>query len=519
MRITEIEINNFRAFYGKHTINLDSKGKNLMVFGENGSGKSSFYLALKAFFDASQNPIDLGSYENIFIPVSQQGTCYLQFKIKESEASSATTTIKVDSQNNSIQGRERLLVADANKIKGFFDYKSLLKTHLVHNHDVNIFEILIHDILCEQVNRISNRTFLEQWTRINYLCFELKQGVHVRNEIRSHLTEFNDGLRAKLNDIQADVNIFIKKFGYDIEVELDFEGVEYVGRRDLREEIVKLKIKFFSKEIPLHQHFLNEAKLSALAISLYLAAIKSNPSTGVLKTVVLDDLLIGLDMGNRLPLLEILKEYFHQDYQIIMTTYDKVWYEIVKSFFGDSEWKYIDIYSKKLTDSDFEMPIVRQNNDYIHQAQEYLDQRDYKASAVYIRSEFERLIKDYCEAKDLLVKYNSKQKKLKSEDFWTAIKNQTNIDDNLIHEIEMCRGTVMNPFSHHDLSQPQFLVELQNSIDAVKKLKTPSFNKDNNKTFGRLTAKIRDLEQEIAQKDVLIHRLQGNLQNRQTPIP
>lgn len=514
MRITEIEINNFRAFYGKHTISLDNKGKNLMVFGENGSGKSSFYLALKTFFEASQNPVDFVSYENIFIPASQKDSCYLQFKIKESETSSATTTIKVDVQNNSIQGREKILVADANKIKGFFDYKSLLKTHLIHNDDVNIFDILINDILCEQTNRISNQTFLRQWKSIKDLCFNNRQSVNIKRQILESVDSFNNGLNAKLIEIQADTNVFIRKFGYDIQVELDFEGVEYIKRRDLRKNLVKLKIKFFSRDIPLHQHFLNEAKLSALAISLYLAAIKSNPSTGVLKTVVLDDLLIGLDMSNRLPLLEILKNYFQQDFQIILTTYDRIWYEIVKSYFGDSEWKYIDIYSKKLTDSDFEMPIVRQNNDYIHQAQEYLNQHDYKASAVYIRSEFERLIKDFCESKALLVRYSTKQKKLTSEDFWIAIKNQTNIDNALIQEIEMCRGTVMNPFSHHDLTQPQFLVELQNSIDAIKKLKTPSFNKDAGKTFERLISKIQSLEQEISQNKTTIQQMQIQLRNR-----
>lgn len=517
MRITEIEINNFRAFYGKHTIGLDNDGKNLMVFGENGSGKSSFYLALKTFFESSQSPVDLRSLENIFIPASQKDSCYLQFKIKESEVSSSTTTIKIDVQNNSIAGRERTLVADANKIKGFFDYKSLLKTHLIHTNDVNIFDILINDILCEQVNRISNRTFLDEWRRINYLCHELKQGVHVRNQIAGLITSFNDGLKAKLIEIETDTNLFVEKFGYDINAKLEFEGIEYIGRRDIRKDKVKLSIKFFSKDIPFHQHFLNEAKLSALAISLYLAAIKSNPSTGVLKTVVLDDLLIGLDMSNRLPLLDILKDYFQDEFQIILTTYDRIWYEIVKSYFGDSKWKYVDIYSKKLTDSDFEMPIVRQNNDYISQAEHYLTERDYKASAVYIRSEFEKLIKDFCESKGLLVKYNSKQKKLTSEDFWNAIKSQTNIDDALVHDIETCRGTVMNPFSHHDLTQPQFHVELHNSIEAVKKLKTPNFNKDAAKTIDRLQSKIRDLESEILRKETTIGLMQRQLRERGNP--
>ena len=53
MKITKIEIKNFRAFYGTHQIALTKEGKNLLVYGENGSGKSSLYMALKLFF-ASQ---------------------------------------------------------------------------------------------------------------------------------------------------------------------------------------------------------------------------------------------------------------------------------------------------------------------------------------------------------------------------------------------------------------------------------------------------------------------------------
>ena len=54
MRITSIGLKNFRAFYGEHIINLGNHGKNLLVYGENGSGKSSLFLALQAFIFAHQ---------------------------------------------------------------------------------------------------------------------------------------------------------------------------------------------------------------------------------------------------------------------------------------------------------------------------------------------------------------------------------------------------------------------------------------------------------------------------------
>ena len=58
MRITKIEIKNFRAFYGTYQIDLHRAGKNLLVYGENGSGKSSLYLALKSFLESSEDKFD-----------------------------------------------------------------------------------------------------------------------------------------------------------------------------------------------------------------------------------------------------------------------------------------------------------------------------------------------------------------------------------------------------------------------------------------------------------------------------
>jgi predicted ATP-dependent endonuclease of OLD family len=46
-RIKKIEINHFKGLYGKHEIDLTNSGKNLMLYGENVSGKSSVAKAIK----------------------------------------------------------------------------------------------------------------------------------------------------------------------------------------------------------------------------------------------------------------------------------------------------------------------------------------------------------------------------------------------------------------------------------------------------------------------------------------
>src|SRR5215212_9152993 len=68
MKITKIQLKNYRAFHGNsYTIDLP-KGENLIVFGENGSGKSSLYFALRDFFtvDKSEMHINKPPYRNFF---------------------------------------------------------------------------------------------------------------------------------------------------------------------------------------------------------------------------------------------------------------------------------------------------------------------------------------------------------------------------------------------------------------------------------------------------------------------
>ena len=67
MRITKIELKNFRAFCRPVEIDLHKTGKNLLVYGENGSGKTSLYLALKSFLESSEDTAPrFDTHQNIF---------------------------------------------------------------------------------------------------------------------------------------------------------------------------------------------------------------------------------------------------------------------------------------------------------------------------------------------------------------------------------------------------------------------------------------------------------------------
>ena len=517
MRITDIHIKNYRAFYGEHHICLDKDGKNLMVYGENGSGKSSLFTALQDFLKSSVGKIDVE--ENIFVPASQKNTASIKVDIKESPETSKTTSFELKITDKEIISADKTLIADANKIKGFFDYRSLLRTHLGHKDRVDLFELLIGKIeysfggilisiepgiLQNSINEFSTREFGREWFAIYKDTFTRRQDKKQKEATKNYLsTKFNPGLKKLLKDIEQDTNTFMRYFGANVKISLDFDKVEYQGRRKLSGNNINLKINFFEKSIPKHQLFLNEARLSALAISLYLASIRVNPLTGALKVLVLDDLLIGLDMSNRLPLLDILKKHFievdkDKQFQVIMTTYDKVWYELVRNYFVAEKWKYTEIYTKSLRDDDFEIPVIFNENGYLERAKHYLTEKDYKASAVYLRTEFERIVKTICDKQKIPVCYHKNQKETTSEDFWTAIVSQTDLDPALIHEITIHRGVVMNPFSHYDLEKPEFEAELKATITAVEKLKAIDPKSLKKITIEQLKKEIIGLKKEPA---------------------
>jgi len=80
LRIQTIEITNYKAFLQTHRFKV--VGKNLFIYGENGSGKSSLYYALKDFFQVSVEDIDLKGLENIFVPAGEEGKTAIKVTFK-----------------------------------------------------------------------------------------------------------------------------------------------------------------------------------------------------------------------------------------------------------------------------------------------------------------------------------------------------------------------------------------------------------------------------------------------------
>lgn len=471
MRITEIEIKNFRAFYGSYRIDLHKARKNLLVYGENGSGKSSLYLALKLFLESAVRDLRFEEHQNIFIKDNETGYIKLCLRADRRSKQYAYEWSRTVKETN-----DRLIV-DASRAKGFLDYKTLLATHYTQREKeaVNVFDLLVDTLLANTINEVTDQNFADDFASI-------QQAIPIRNSKRQIdaledlIQDFNIGLASKLEELREKASEIISKFEYNITLNFDVRRITYNrSKKTLENQEIFLNVQFFDKGIASHHHFLNEAKLSAIAVAISFSSFLLQPESD-LRILALDDVLVGLDMSNRLPVIDIIKEYF-SDYQIFFMTYDRAWYEIVKQRTEGSKWKYAWKYAEfhfSKTD-ECEIPIYIENKAYLEKAKEYFEANDYKACIIYLRTAFEIAIKEFCEDKKLQVRYREDPKKLTSEDFWNSIKNGKDdtpfLKQSLIDELELYRNIVLNPLCHSRIV-PEIKGEISEAIEVVEKLKS-----------------------------------------------
>ena len=148
-RIVEINIFNFKAYFYPTTIKLD-KGENLLIYGENGSGKSSLYKSLDFFFEQSigrektkfQANVHTGSKDG-FVKLLFKDVDVLNSSQEESAAYSSTAMI---------ESTFAPFVKSTARTKGFLDYTNLLNVYFNKKSGDNLFDLFL-DLLSDYVNK------------------------------------------------------------------------------------------------------------------------------------------------------------------------------------------------------------------------------------------------------------------------------------------------------------------------------------------------------------------------------
>lgn len=558
--ITEITLNNFRGFGKPETITIP-KGNHLLIYGENGSGKSSIYHALKDLF-ASSVPRNNTTFKvNKFQELAGNDKGNVTIKVSTVDNDNAPVEYKFNSSeipSTTVNQQDIIL---ANKFKGFLDYKQMLKVHALEIPDgetPNIFPLLIKDLLSKHripdpkggattvellleysrikigLGRAHNSKFKnlaeveDSLDKLNAEIEELEREIEVdednsekigllqiyKNDMSFHvslrdkfillkeLNQLNHSLIDKdeknglLRKVFRKANVYLRAyFKNKIKLNIVFNGLNFSENEKTVEEKIELKVSYAGTEIESYQAFLNEARLSSLAICLYLASIKtSDPDSSALKVLYLDDVFIGLDTSNRFPLLEIIKkEFINKGFQIFISTYDRQWFELARHWFEneyrfENEKKIFKCLELFVSDNggnpaapDYPI-LIDPSLTYLKRAEAHYEKKDFPAAANYLRKTCEAELKRIL-PKSLTCKFNFNTDEIEIYSLDNMIDNffgflkEYELDIIPFKHFKTYKKIMLNPFSHDNPESPHYRREIQDGIILVKELQKISQTK------------------------------------------
>lgn len=530
-RIKEVHINNFKFFPETEPIKID--GKNILLYGENGSGKSSFYWALYTLLESSQksdvaeiqkyfNKLNPQSLVNIHATADATGVDNSFIKIILNDE----TDFEVRHQNTAInaneQAKESLLASD------FLNYRLLQKTHSVkHTEEIDLFSLFEDAVLpylqftdtkwhndageivlknASDIYKIVNKGPQKIYKNSKGKDAYPQKSKHksAYNEILNLAKNFDQGLEKLIIDLNRIVYPILRdKLKYDIDFELELVKVRKVKLTTSNYLQPKYSIKLIIKNyfgqgsIPKPQSFLNEAKLSSIALAIRLGILELRFQNASLKILVLDDLMISLDMSNRDKIVRLfLDEYawFYdateaieanrdKGHQTFILTHDRSLFTFIKNDISNlpankkDTWKLIEMYADDIDDSDpnsFEKPKVFYEQNDLAIAVKHYKQHDYPAAANYIRKYSEEIfckwLPEYCwKDKESSEKSNNKMP------FQNILDNSINVFwprfgavPPLYLELKKYLRILLNPLSHADVGVERYKGEIKRVIQVVE---------------------------------------------------
>lgn len=504
-RINRIEIENARAYYDRLPIALD-RGENLLLYGENGSGKTSLYKSLRDFIQSFYAPVEYTP--NRYKAAGETGEVMLSIgdydEGTNSVAGAVNYSLAPGADNTHIENTAFMKALALSK--GFLNYRDLLKVYLYDETDPNLFDFFVNHLLGNHVPVAQGRSIAinKEWNRLNVNLYE----VHDRrtNQHRlglSQLAEFEVMLRSVLDNLFDEVNQYLDKYFDNFELAIDYElkPMDFLYHRWKWEwEVVqdlRLKIALGDSDINDYTEGLNEARLSAIAICLYLAALRANPGSEM-RMMFLDDIFIGIDSSNRWPILRILENEF-ADFQIIIATYDRSWYCLARNYLMNhraDRWKCVNLFSlpKQVNGQNLFVPVLTVGTSDFDKAKEYLHgQRpvDLPAAANYFRKALEDLISEKNLPKELFLSDDYSLipgfKLTKRVGALTNLFMKTGEDATHVMTVETYLHPLIHPLSHHEEEAQVYrreLMAVENAIAGLYK-QIESFNKRCKLLMGR----------------------------------
>jgi AAA15 family ATPase/GTPase len=570
-RIKELRIKNFKAFQEEEVFDFGKNGKNVLVYGNNGAGKSSLFWALYTFLQSSvktdegvqkyfktylaSNTRTHQTLRNVFMDDVEDSSIQLTSIDTETQLEE-TYTISHDVINTNNIGDP--LIQELNLASDFINYKLLHNFYRAsHKEEVNLWPVFERDIFPFLTEGAQN--WLDDIIKAATLDVpRTRGGAAVSRDAKQHYVDqvdaLNDRIQGLLTEIAGHANSFLKDHFFEgkdaIKVSLSFQKkfkfdlikkkIWQENKQGQRHDAlhIKLGVEVYDESTPTNwrqiervQSFLNEAQLTRIAIAVRIGALRSRVQGTTFKILVLDDMLISLDLSNRMDVVRIIlnkeeKESlkFFDGFQKFILTHDKGFFNLIRRNTDEEDWVY---YNFTKDESENSPPSIKPDLTPLQKAARYFEEDEFENCGNELRKEAEAILTSYLdpEMKKLNKEFESlgaklnkafatltherfqkfkrsflteieldKLKKIKTDyqsdgslldtekaaltaienklfDFLIELNEKNNKKETLVQNTKEILNRVMNSASHHG-ENPLYREELKDAIEKMKALKT-----------------------------------------------
>lgn len=508
-KINEIIINGFKAFPSMYKLEL--KGKHLLMYGENGSGKSSIYYALHCLFNSYRKPdmgkkyFDINNPQNLinknFIPPNTGDKPHVAVNWYDGNRNPFISTIS----DNGCQAFDRLAELDTYFINhqllfSFFNFTNSKDINLfpvfqreilpyIFITDVGTYMSLMYEEIIRDSSKLSNKNSsknINSKIKIFNICLEKVIGDINLNASDIYNSYFKEEGDPSLSIIlsypevnpQPDVllNGFRLKWDYPLVVN-PVGNLVKAPNKSIIKPIISLSIIQDGNPINKPHVYFNEAKLTAIALSIRLALLNlDSPAEG--SFLALDDMLISLDMSNRAKVVDFLLK-ISDKYKIYLFTHDRVFFEHFKEriYFANRSkgvakedgWLFKELYKD---DTSTNNPKEFNSESDIARARKHYEEFDYPAAANYLRKAVEAMVNEVFPPKLSKQNDGAKHERLRnvleiSFDFFSKIQGFDLTDlSRLIANLNL----LMNPLSHKSTETNVYKIELKEIFAIIERL-------------------------------------------------